>query len=368
VPDRDAPPPHGDLATRDAVWRALAALGREPAARELIVAALRDVERRWPDRSRRVRDEITGPIADAIHAQASVLRRELRDGTLFEFLYASRIARDFVLSGPEPPDHVWEPQTTRLLLRLATEGGDAVVGGAYFGDHAILLARALSARGGVVHAFEPNPSQAEMLERNAQLNGLDNLRISRRALWHADGERLRLEDTDALAHVEAAGDTADGTAVDTTTVDAYLETQKIDAVGLLMLDVEGAEYAALRGAARLLARDADAAPSVVFEVHRSYVDWSGGLERTDIVRFMADRGYSLFAIRDFHSNRPMAGSPIELIPIADVYLEGPPHGFNVLALKRLSILDRDGFRICRGVSPKLLLHGDPALHHPLDGL
>jgi FkbM family methyltransferase len=359
----------GDLATPEGVWRALAALGREPALREAVLAVLREVEARWPDRGRRVREEITGPIADALLADAGIVRRVLADGTILEFRYASRIARDFVMAGPEPPDHVWEPQTTRLLLRLAAGGGDAIVGGAYFGDHAILLSRALAAGGGICHAFEPNPAQAEMLERNAALNGLANLRLSRRALWRTHGERLHLDAGDALARVETAPTAAHGgTEVETTTVDHYLASAADRRIGLMMLDVEGAEYAALQGAERLLGLPPAAAPHVIFEVHRQYVDWSRGLEETDIARFMRERGFTLYAIRDFHSNRATAGSPIELVPIADVYLEGPPHGFNVLATKRPEAVVGDGFRLCRGVSPKLLVHGDPARHHPLDGL
>jgi hypothetical protein len=51
-----------------------------------------------------------------------------------------------------------------------------------------------------------------------------------------------------------------------------------------------------------------------------------------------------------------------------VYLEGPPHGFNMLATKDRDLVGRLGLRIVENVSPKLLLDKDPALHHPLGGL
>jgi hypothetical protein len=61
----------------------------------------------------------------------------------------------------------------------------------------------------------------------------------------------------------------------------------------------------------------------------------------------------------------MAGHPIEIIPAHRVYLEGPPHGFNALATPDPSLVKRLGLRIVENVSPKLLLHKDPDLHHPI---
>ena len=59
---------------------------------------------------------------------------------------------------------------------------------------------------------------------------------------------------------------------------------------------------------------------------------------------------------------------MELIPADAVHLEGPPHGFNMVAVKDASVFDNAGYTILRDVSPKLLRHKDPALHHPAGGL
>ncbi|WP_208403338.1 hypothetical protein [Paenibacillus sp. BK720] len=39
-----------------------------------------------------------------------------------------------------------------------------------------------------------------------------------------------------------------------------------------------------------------------------------------------------------------------------VYLEGPPHGLNMIAVKHLSILDDPRIKLCHDVSPKPLTH------------
>ncbi len=132
-----------------------------------------------------------------------------------------------------------------------------------------------------------------------------------------------------------------------------------------MLDIEGGEFAALRGASHYLNQPVGEAPHLIFEVHRNYVDWSDGLENTEIIKYLRNKGYSLYAIRDYQSNMPMGDQPIEIIRPEDIYLDGPPHGFNMLGTKDERILDPKLFRFCSGVSPKLLTHRDPQLHQPL---
>ena len=328
---------------------ALEVLGRDPGTRARVIEALLAYEDLHPRST--VRDQVTGPIADALHAGVARLRKELSNGLIFEFPYRSTIARDFVLSVPERPDHVWEPQTTKALVELAHD--DVIVGGAYFGDQAIVIAHALGASG-ICHAYEPNHEQADALARNVALNGLTNVRVHTTGLWSDDHSQLRIVGDDALGGTVAA----DG-GVESTTIDLV----DSDRIGMIMLDVEGAELQILRGARRVLGEHV---PHVIFEIHRSYVDWSQGLERTEVAELLTGFGYHLYAIRDFQSNIDLADRPVELVPIATAHLDGPPHGFNVLAVRDEVALEP--FVITPGVSPKLLRHGDPALHHPSGGL
>jgi FkbM family methyltransferase len=345
---------------------ALARLGRDPVARDRVVAACIAFEALPEHAATAVREEVTGPIVDALHRDVGVVAKQLADGLVLEFLYRSKVARDFVLSVPDRPDHVWEPQTTKLVLHLAREASHVVVGGAYFGDQAIPLAAAIAAHGGVCHAFEPDAEQASMLARNAERNGLSNVRVNAVALWDEDGVRLALTGDDAYASGRPAED--GDAAPPTTTLDTYLDRSGVQEVELIVLDLEGAEHAALRGARRRLELPPGRAPQLVFEVHGSYVDWSRGLERTDVLRFLSDLGYSTYAVRDFQSNRDLGGRPIELVAPDTAYLDGPPHGFNVLATKEPELIEDGPFVLSPGTSPKLLAHRDPALHHPAGGL
>jgi FkbM family methyltransferase len=312
-----------------------------------------------------IREDVTGPIVDALFGEDQVVRKTLSNGVTLEFLYRSKIARDFVMSEPSEPDHAWEPQTSRILVDLAKRAEQVVIGGAYFGDHAILIAREVAKRGGRVHAFEPNNEQRHMLQRNAALNGLSNIVPRPEGLWNNSSTTLKLVGYDSFAAAEVAeGEDA----FHTVTIADYLKAEHVDRLDLIVIDIEGAEFAALQGAEAFLDRPAGQAPNILFEVHRHYVDWTNGLENTDIVRYLTDRGYQVFALRDFNSNYDLSEKPIELIPLGSIHLEGPPHGFNMVAVKDPSVLQSDLYRIVKDVSPKYLRHKDPALHHPVGGL
>ena len=312
-----------------------------------------------------VREEITGPLVDALFDDDQVVRRTLSNGVTFEFLYRSKIARDFVMSTPEAPDHAWEPQTSRILVKLAKGAKNVVIGGAYFGDHAVLIAKEISGAG-VVHAFEPNSQQRGMLTRNAEINGLTNIKPRPEGLWHDSTTNLKLVGYDSFASAETA-EAGDDT-FKTVTIADYLDAQGVGKLDLIVLDIEGAELGALKGADKFLAQPPGQAPNILFEVHKHYVDWTHGLENTELMRFLTGHGYTLFALRDFNSNYDLAGRPIELIPMGAIHLEGPPHGFNMVAVKDPKVFDGPDYAMVRDVSPKYLRHKDPKLHHPVGGL
>lgn len=352
----------------DPVQAALAKLATDPSLRTSFIQGIIQWEQREGIVRKGLRDAISGPLVDALHAKDEVLSKQLSDGTKIEFLYRSKIARELVLSVPEAPDHVWEPQTTRLLRQLVRGAATAVIGGAYFGDHVVLVAKEMQANGGKVHAFEPCPAQREMLRRNLTLNQLDNVEVRGLGLWDTSRTTQLLDASDAYGSLMKEVPPENAVRIETVTLDDYLETQGVESVDLVMLDLEGAEERALHGAARYLSLPAGRAPNLIFEINREYVDWTPGLHRTDLVRWLTDLGYHVYCIRDIHANHDMKETPIEIVPCEDVYLEGPPHGFNMLAVKRPALTEELGLRVVRGVSPKLFPHKDPAIFQPAGGM
>jgi len=339
---------------------ALGLLGRSREARARLVTALRELEPLLAEPGLDVRRQITGPIVDAMHDEGEHIDIRLDSGLAFTALYtSSHITRDLVLRAVEEPDHVFEPQTTKTLLALARNARHVLIGGAYSGDHAVPIAAVIAAGGGIVHAFEPNPAQQAILQKNAAANGLTNIVPVALGLWDVPSVRLSFVGTDALASTQLDPEGA----IDVTTIDDYCARNGIDALDLIMLDIEGSEMQALRGARGMLSSDRP--PAVVFEMNRQYVDWSQGLRRTTIGGFLDGLGYELYGIRDYQSHVAMPGHPVELVPADTAFLEGPQHGFNMLAVRDPKIVSENPlFRIVPDVSPKLLFHRDPALHAP----
>lgn len=340
---------------------ALAMIGDNEEARRIMIDALRHIENVLDLPGVEIREHVTGPLLDAMYPGEREVTKTLADGTSITARYTSKIIRDFVMAA-ERPDHVWEPQTTKAAMYFASKAKAIVVGGAYIGDHAVLMAKLMQGRG-KVHCFEPS-SNALMLERNARANGVDNIVVNRLGVWSQDNAELVLvgDDSHAYPQIAPAGTAGAFRAV---SIDGYGQRNGIENLDLILLDIEGGELDALNGSESYLSQPAGKAPAIIFEVHRSYTDWTNGLANTPIVKLLARHGYQVFAMRDYNSNVPMAGKPVELVDMDSVWLEGPPHGFNMLAVKSVAELDPAVFRIVHGVSPKLLKHRDPKLHAPL---
>ena len=334
---------------------ALAMAGTNERLRNAIFDALREAEAE-ANNPAVFREQVRWPLILALLSLAETHRVVLQNGLMFDVSADSRIEKALLLSTEAHPDHVWEPQTTKLLTALAEDAANVIVGGAYIGDHVAFIARVARK----VHAFEPSQHSFDRLLHHLRINNLTNVAAHRLGLWQTSGVALQLQGDLALGSSVPATDSSD--AFDSMSIDDYVRDFAVAPVDLIMLDTEGGEENALLGARETIARDS---PNIVFEIHRNFVDWSGGLEKTSIVSLLTSQGYDVFAIRDFHSNYPMANAPVEVIPIDRVYLEGPPHGFNTLATKDANLIERLGLRIVKDVSPKLLLDRDPALHLPL---
>lgn len=349
--------------------RALGVAGQNDLLRNTIFELLREAEAE-ADNPAQFSEEVRWPLILSLLSVVKTHRIVLENGLVFEVSPNSRIERALLLSQTEHPDHVWEPQTTKLLTTLSKGSAHVIVGGAYIGDQVIPMAHS-AANGeqppGFIHAFEPMEHAYKQLLRNLKLNQITNVVTHRMGLWDDSGISLSLNGLQALASSvpidQVQGEP--GEVVQSMTIDNYVQSRQLPKVDLIMLDTEGGEEQALKGANELLSRPWPESPHVVFEVHRHFTDWSDGLENTSIVQLLASHNYTVFAVRDFHSNYPMAGHPIEIIPVDCVYLEGPPHGFNCLATKDSDLIERLDLRVVKNVSPKLLLDKDPALHLPM---
>ena len=141
-------------------------------------------------------------------------------------------------------------------VRIRPEPGDTVIdAGACLGDTAVAFAAAVG-REGRVFAFDPLPTHVMATRHNVAQNGFAG-RVA--AIPLALGNATRNTDRKVADH--------DGTAspgfsisgkedwIPLTTIDDFVAAEKPGRVDFIKMDIEGAELAALEGAAKTLIRD-----------------------------------------------------------------------------------------------------------------
>ena len=94
-------------------------------------------------------------------------------------------------------------------------------------------------------------------------------------------------------------------------------------------------------------------PHAVFELHRTYVDWSHGLRATPLCRLPRHLGYTV-CTRCATSTPPrMPNQPVELVPLDSRTWTARPW-LQHAGCARRGACRGSAFRIVEGVSPKLL--------------
>ena len=109
-----------------------------------------------------------------------------------------------------------------------------------------------------VHAFEPTPEIANRLRSTAKLNGLDRLHVHELAVSIQSGTatlnrcRGELGSNEGMNFISEVQVTGDGERVQTVGLDQFCIDQSINDIDLLKIDVQGHEYAVLKGAEQLI--------------------------------------------------------------------------------------------------------------------
>lgn len=168
-----------------------------------------------------------------------------------------------------PVTHTGERHVARRVLRGVPSGHHAVIldCGANYGAYAaMLLDECRDAHvSATLHLFEPSTQcHAELLTRFASQSV--SVRIHQAAVsnvsgrapiysaWPGAGGTSLSSETSAIQGTSALGQHSEDVA--TVALDDFCEREKITAIDLLKLDIEGAELQALFGAEKLIARGA----------------------------------------------------------------------------------------------------------------
>lgn len=153
---------------------------------------------------------------------------------------------------------IHEPLVTRWMGEFldAAQRGIAIDIGANLGWHALHAARHRNVE--TLVAFEPDPFNAWLLERNLSENGIDNVIVETRAVGSAPGvAQLHRYGRNNFGRHSLAADHGNGSrTVPVTDIDSALTALGLgeQPISLIKIDVEGYEPAVIDGAMRTLQR------------------------------------------------------------------------------------------------------------------
>lgn len=153
----------------------------------------------------------------------------------------------------------YEPDVTDLFKAYIKPGQTVFDIGANIGYYTLLAAKWVGPSGRVV-AFEPEPSNFEILRKNVQLNGYSHVTLVPHAVSKAAGKiRLYLNEQNRGDHrIYDSGETRTSIEIETVSLDGYC-AEHPGRVDFIKMDIQGAEGGALDGMKNVLQQN----PSVV---------------------------------------------------------------------------------------------------------
>jgi len=200
--------------------------------------------------------------------------------------------------------HDFELNDRNFVTAYLRPGMQVINIGANVGLYSV-LASVLVGEKGRVHAFEPSLETFGRLLKNVTLNGCRNVTSVRLALSDAAGTLVLRADPNHPAldghrfveHIDrAAGLLQTDELVAAGTLDNYMVEQESQEIDFMIVDVEGAEFAVLRGAVSTLSRSD---PTMLLECSRHQADTENLLRKLGYQFWVWDRAAQALAPTDF---------------------------------------------------------------------
>jgi FkbM family methyltransferase len=192
----------------------------------------------------------------------------------------------------------YEAKYVDVLRSLIREGDTVFDVGANIGFYTVLFSRWVGVKGKVI-AYEPDPSNVDLLKRNLLINKSQNTITRELALGnHVGKDRFSVDyATGATGHIGEGptyGEVIFGRGreslitVDINTLD--VEVERWGTPNLIKLDIEGSEFDVLSGGLRLLECRA---PIIISELN-AWGTTDGVLRVSLATQLLRDHGYSLW--------------------------------------------------------------------------
>lgn len=211
--------------------------------------------------------------------------------------------------GPPRPD---SPEVK--ALRTQDLGGKTVYDiGADIGLFTAFFADRVGGQGAVV-CFEPNPTSYERTLEHIRINGLSNVTAINVAIGEEDGTLtiacgdqpgMGSADPGIRAALLASGHAAD-IKVPVAKIDSLIDARELPSPDFVKIDVEGLEWAVLRGMRETISR---AHPSLFIELHGVDAD-AKQTNSQRVVELLLDASYQLEHVESARAVASVAQAPL----------------------------------------------------------
>lgn len=188
----------------------------------------------------------------------------------------------------------YESDQELMIRKLLKPGNIFLDVGANIGWYSIRFAAQI--KGLKVYAFEPAKSTYSYLVRNVDMNSVTSVIAVNKALSDTQGTKKLFFSQEmavnaSLANVNPISSTVEEDCI-VTTIDQFIEAQKIKRVDFIKCDIEGAELFALKGAKETIANHR---PIIFCEMLRK---WSAvfGYHPNELILFLKGYGYDCFTV------------------------------------------------------------------------
>ena len=135
-----------------------------------------------------------------------------------------------------------------LISRFLKPGDQVFDIGANMGYYTIWMSKFIG--DGKIHSFEPDPKNYERLQKNIALNNL-SVMANKKAASEIDGLLEFTSGLDGENHITDVG-SKNTVVIQSTRIDTYAVEKNIGTIAYMKIDVEGFEYAVLKGAEAVL--------------------------------------------------------------------------------------------------------------------
>ena len=261
----------------------------------------------WPGHSMRVGEPLDQVVASYVNSLEFSNRALQAPATLGAVTLAHLprfriyVQDDDAAVGRYVREDNYEADVTAVFRRVLRPGAHVLDLGANIGYFTMLSADLVGPTGSVV-AVEPNPANARMIEASRRANGFGNVTVAQVAAGPAPGllalHRAHSNGTTSAPPGEAAA-LLDAETVGCVRAETLVPRgRRID---LIKVDVEGAEYLALSGCARIIRRWR---PTIITEFSPSLMPGISGLSGPAYLDWLQGFGYRLGIVMPDGGVRP----------------------------------------------------------------